>query len=108
MQYRILGSTGIKVSALAFGAGPVSGLMTSDQQGQQRETLGRAIDLGVNWIDTAATYGNGQSEASLGKTLRELNAVDEVHLATKVRLAEQDLGDIESKIRTSVDESYRD
>jgi aryl-alcohol dehydrogenase-like predicted oxidoreductase len=102
MQLKTLGSTGIKVSALAFGAGPVSGLMTSDKHNQQRETLRCALDAGINWIDTAATYGNGQSEAGLGQALRALGATDNVHLATKVRLAESDLSNIETKLRDSV------
>jgi len=102
MQFNSLGSTGIKVSALAFGAGPISGLMTSDKHDLQCDTLRRALEAGINWIDTAATYGEGQSEASLGHTLRALNATDKVHIATKVRLAEEDLHNIETKIRDSV------
>ncbi|MEO2048516.1 MAG: aldo/keto reductase [Pirellulales bacterium] len=102
MQFKTLGSTGIKVSTLAFGAGPVSRLMTSNKCDLQRETLRRALDAGINWIDTAATYGNGQSETGLGQALRELGAADHVHLATKVRLAEEDFSDIEIKIRDSV------
>lgn len=102
MQFRTLGSTGIKVSCQAFGAGPVPELMTSDNGHRQRDTLRRALDAGVNWIDTAATYGNGQSEAGLGRALRELRALGDVHLATKVRLAAADLDDIETKVRESV------
>lgn len=102
MQFRSLGSTGIRVSALAFGAGPVPALMTSDDAQHQRDTLRRALDAGINWIDTAATYGNGQSEAGLGRALRELGALDDVHIATKVRLAAEDLEDIETKVRESV------
>ncbi|MBP88535.1 MAG: hypothetical protein CMJ64_17770 [Planctomycetaceae bacterium] len=107
MQFRTLGSTGIRVSALAFGAGPVPALMTSDNNQCQRDTLRRALDAGVNWIDTAATYGNGQSEAGLGRALSDLSALDDVHIATKVRLAAEDLDDIEAKVRESVESSFK-
>lgn len=102
MKFRTLGSTGIQVSALAFGAGPVPALMTSENGQCQRETLRRALDAGINWVDTAASYGDGQSEAGLGRALRELGATDDVHIATKVRLSQDDLGNIETKVRESV------
>ena len=86
MRFRQLGKTGISISTIAFGAGPVSGLLTSTDRARQRAVLSRAISLGVNWIDTAATYGNGQSEASLGEALAELDSERAIHLATKVRV----------------------
>jgi len=107
MQFRTLGSTGIKVSALAFGAGPVPALMTSGDRDRQSDTLRRALDAGINWIDTAATYGDGQSESGLGKSLRHLGALDDVHIATKVRLNSEDLSDIEAKVRQSVSGSLK-
>lgn len=108
MELRPLGSTGVQVSAVAFGAGPVPDLMTShDQQQQQAETLRCALDAGVNWIDTAASYGAGWSETNLGQALRDLDAFEHVQLATKVRLAMEDPGTLESKIRRSVTESLQ-
>ncbi|MEO2022617.1 MAG: aldo/keto reductase [Pirellulaceae bacterium] len=102
MEYRTLGQTGIEVSAIALGAGPVPDLMTSRDSQRQLETLRCALDAGVNWIDTAATYGGGWSETNLGQALRDLDGVDAVHLATKVRLAMQDEGTIEARVRQSV------
>ena len=56
MLYRSLGKTGIQVSAAAFGAGPVAELMTDASRfDDQCQTLHRAAELGINWIDTAAT-----------------------------------------------------
>src|SRR5262249_49486819 len=94
MIYRVLGRTGIRISALSFGAGRVSGLMTDADADARRATVARAIEVGVNWFDTAPGYGQGRSEANLGQALAEVRAVDKVHLATKVRLPADALGRI--------------
>ncbi len=86
MKYRPLGSTGLQVSEISFGAGPVSALMTGSDQDRQRAVVARAVELGINWFDTAAGYGNGQSEASLGAVFASLPLLQPVHVATKVRL----------------------
>jgi aryl-alcohol dehydrogenase-like predicted oxidoreductase len=105
MQYRTLGRTGIRVSALAFGAGPVSGLMTGDDHELQLRTLQRAADLGINWIDTAPGYGQGKSEANIGRAFMHIARRDSIHIATKVRLESDQLGEIESAVRRSIDAS---
>src|SRR5579862_2466467 len=86
MQFRPLGSTGISVSAISFGAGPVSGLLTSASNEAQQLVIARAVELGVNWFDTAATYGHGQSEANLGAALASIRSQQPLHVATKVRV----------------------
>src|SRR5207248_2350708 len=83
----------LRVSALAFGAGPVSGLMTGGDHAAQLETLKRAVARGVNWIDTAAGYGRGKSEANLGRALSEFDFEEALYVATKVRLGPADFGD---------------
>src|SRR5262245_16645359 len=105
MEYRTLGTTNLQVSAVSFGAGPVSGLMTSENLDSQTAVVARALALGTNWFDTAATYGNGQSEQSLGNVLTALKAHARVHVASKARVMPEDLGDIAGCIRTSVSES---
>ena len=105
MIYRTLGRTGIRVSALAFGAGPVSGLMTGADADTQFATVRRAVEVGINWFDTAAGYGQGQSEANLGAGLRQLGVGESVHVATKVRLAADQLDDIPGTVRRGVRES---
>lgn len=107
MPYRTLGRTGIRVSALAFGAGPVSGLMTGDDQAAQIAVLRRAVERGINWIDTAPGYGQGKSESSLGRALNELGSPHDVHIATKMRLAPEHLADIPDAVRRSVQESLQ-
>ena len=59
MQLRQLGKTGIDISEIALGAGPVSELMVGLDHPQQLATVSQASEIGINWVDTAATYGNG-------------------------------------------------
>jgi len=107
MQYRRLGKTGIDVSAISFGAGPVPQLLTGGDASRQTDTVRRAIELGVNWFDTAATYGAGQSERSLGAALAILGRPVGVHVATKVRLMDDHLADIGAAVKASVAESLK-
>lgn len=108
MEYRPLGKTGLKVSAISFGAGPVADLMTgTPDAGRQQAVVRRALDLGINWFDTAATYGGGSSETSLGGALKTLRPADAPHVATKARLMPEDLCDIAGSIRRSFEASLR-
>jgi aryl-alcohol dehydrogenase-like predicted oxidoreductase len=105
MEYRILGRTGLSVSVLAFGAGPVSGLMTGEDAAAQRAVVDRALQSGINWFDTAPGYGLGKSERALGRALGELQAQDAAHVATKVRLTPDAWPDLFTAVHTSVQES---
>lgn len=105
MHYRTLGRTGLRVSVIALGAGPVSGLMTGDDVDRQGAVVQRAVEAGINWIDTAAGYGQGQSEASLGRALRQLNSASQLHVATKVRITPAGCAAPAEEIRRSVAES---
>lgn len=105
MQYRALGRTGLAVSVLAFGAGPVAQTMIEGEPERQRACLERALAVGINWFDTAPGYGAGASERNLGRGLRELGAAAQVHIATKVRFQPQDLLDPYAAARTSLEAS---
>lgn len=103
---RTLPGTNLTLPALAFGAGPVSALMTDPAaRDRQLATLERALALGVDWFDTAATYGSGESETSLGWAFRELGSGNSVRLGTKVRLTSEQLTDIPGAVRASVEGS---
>ncbi|MCI0436891.1 MAG: aldo/keto reductase, partial [Gemmatimonadetes bacterium] len=65
------------------------------------------LAVGINWIDTAATYGDGRSEAHLGAALADCGVSDGVHLATKVRLPADRLDDIGAYVAQSVADSLR-
>jgi len=107
MRFRILGRTGIPVSLVAFGAGPVSGWATAVDPQQQLETVREAINSGINWFDTAPTYSDGRSELALGQILTELNSAHRVHVATKVRLTADAFRDVRGFVHRSVEESLR-
>ena len=79
MEYRQLGSSGVRVSAIGLGSNQFGGKV--DQQGVN-EIIAGAIDLGINFIDTADVYSRGRSEETLGVALK--GRWDKVVLATKV------------------------
>ena len=85
METRTLGRTGIEVSALGFGCGAVGGLMVRGSPGDQERAVARAIELGINYFDTAAMYGNGESERNLGRVIEEPQDPD-IRVGTKVRV----------------------
>lgn len=83
MEYRELGRTGWKISAISFGAWAIGGDAwgrTDDAVSMQ--SLHRAIDLGVNFIDTADVYGDGHSEQLVARLRRERPG-EEIVVATK-------------------------
>ena len=79
MEYRQLGSSGLRVSVIGMGTNQFGGKV--DQAGVN-DIMARALDLGVNLIDTADVYTNGRSEETLGVALA--GRWDKVVLATKV------------------------
>ncbi len=107
MRYRVLGSTGISVSEISFGAGPVSALLTEGSGDDQHAVVSRAIGLGINWFDTAAGYGSGKSEANLGEALQRVRTTQPIHVATKVRLLVDQEKDLRPLIVASFRESLR-
>ncbi len=79
LPHRTLGKTGVKVSILAFGCGSRF-LMYDEEKGL--EALNRAIDLGITYLDSAYSYGDGTSETRVGKVMATRRK--EVFLATKI------------------------
>jgi aryl-alcohol dehydrogenase-like predicted oxidoreductase len=72
MNERRLGRTGLSVSEIGYGAWGIGGSMWLGAEDQESlAALNRAIDLGVNFIDTAIVYGNGHSEKLVGKVVAE-------------------------------------
>jgi len=89
MRYTILGSTGLKVSRLcigcmSFGGPDADGYEWSLGYGDSKRMIDRAIDLGINFFDTADVYSNGRSEQIVGQALKGMR--NQVVIATKVGL----------------------
>jgi aryl-alcohol dehydrogenase-like predicted oxidoreductase len=82
MEYRVLGRTGVKVSPLCLGAMMFGGWGNPDHDDSVR-IIHRALDAGINFIDTADVYSRGESEEIVGKALAD-GRRDDVVLATKV------------------------
>jgi aryl-alcohol dehydrogenase-like predicted oxidoreductase len=84
MKQRTLGKSGINVSEIGFGGWAIGGSWGPQSEGDSIAALNRALDLGVNFIDTAAGYGNGRSERTIARVLRErASASGAVRVATK-------------------------
>lgn len=81
MQYRELGRTGWRVSTISFGAWAIGSAWGSVDDRESLDALRRAIDLGVNFFDTADVYGDGHSERLLAQLKRERR--EEIHIVTK-------------------------
>ena len=103
MDYRPLGSAGLNVSEIGFGCGNVGGLMIRGEHADQVKAVARAIELGINYFDTASSYGDGVSETNLGRVLKELSP--DVYVGTKFRVTTHEPGRIRGNVIASVEES---
>ena len=81
MEYRKLGRTGWQISAISFGGWAIGGTWGPVDDRESLATLHRAVDLGVNFFDTADVYGDGRSERLLGQLRRERG--ETLYIATK-------------------------
>lgn len=81
MEFRELGRTGWKVSPISFGCWAIGGSWGTVDDSESLNALRRAVDLGVNFFDTADVYGDGQSERLLAQLKQERK--EEIIIATK-------------------------
>ena len=103
METRRFGRTDLDVSCLTFGCGAVGGLMTKGDAADQDRAVAWARDNGINFFDTAPSYGNGASETALGRALA--GNTDGIVISTKVGLPEAELGNASDFIERSLHES---
>lgn len=82
MRYRTLGRTGFQVSEIGYGGWGIGGGWGPRDDGEAMRALKRALDLGVNFFDTALGYGNGHSEQLIGQAVKGMR--ERVFIATKI------------------------
>jgi L-galactose dehydrogenase/L-glyceraldehyde 3-phosphate reductase len=105
MEMRNFGRTGLKVSLLGFGCGAVGGLMVRGTSSDQERVIARALEAGVNYFDTAPSYGKGESEKNLGRVLNALRPANAI-VGTKLRPAPE-AGPIGEAMVQSLEESLK-
>lgn len=81
MEYRNLGRTGVRVAPLALGT---DNILNPTPEGESVRMVLRALDAGINLIDTSNSYKGGESERVIGRALGESGRRDEAFVATKV------------------------
>ena len=106
MEMRTYGRTGMQVSLLGFGCGAVGGLMVRGAPADQEKAIARALEVGVNYFDTAVQYGNGESEKNLGRVLAALKPTNAI-VGTKVRIPGTDFGRIGAAVAESLEGSLQ-
>lgn len=112
LPMRALGSSGLNITRVGFGSWALGGGGWSFSWGPQDDavsiaTMKHAIELGINWIDTAAVYGLGHSEEVVGRLLRELPASNRPYVFTKCGLIWDDNNRMEQARRNLKPDSIR-
>jgi aryl-alcohol dehydrogenase-like predicted oxidoreductase len=115
MEYTRLGSTGMKVSRICLGCmsygQPGKSMSWELDEEASRPFIQRALELGINFFDTADVYSKGSSEEILGRALHDFASRDEVVIATKVRFpmgeGPNDQGLSRKHIMSSIDASLK-
>ena len=105
MEYTVLGRTGLRVSRVGCGGGGIGQVWGPTTEAESVRAIHRALELGVNFFDVAPGYGHGKAEEVLGRALH--GRQEPVVVATKVRLAAEEMHDVAGAVRTSVEASLR-
>lgn len=106
MRYRTLGSTGLQLSVLGFGAGPLGDEYGTIDPAEGERTVHEAIERGINFFDTAPYYGRTLSETRLGAALKGRR--EQVILCTKLGRYDTQVFDFSpARVASSLDESLR-
>jgi len=84
MEFRYLGTTDVKISAVSLGTWQFSDSWGVTNYESAKLIVEKAVELGINFFDTAAVYGRGMSEQFLGRALKELGVREDVIIATKL------------------------
>ena len=111
MKYNLLGKTGLRVSALSFGASSLGGVFRTVDEAEAIQAVHTALDAGINYFDVAPAYGGTRSETVLGKALKGIPR-DRYFLSTKIgkytnpgKYGDDTLDYSRARTRASLDES---
>ncbi len=104
MERRFLGNSTLAITPVGLGAWAIGGSDWRLGWGPQPDaasmaTIRRALDRGINWIDTAAVYGLGRSETIIARTLRDVPVGDRPYIFTKGSLIWDELGNVSCSLR---------
>ena len=105
MNRRRFGRTNIEISELTLGGGFVGGLLLHAPDEVKQDCIATCLDAGMNWLDTAADYGNGKSEKAISWLVGELPAERRPHISTKVRLDAARRDNFPDQVRASIEGS---
>jgi len=103
MRKALLGRTSLEISELAFGGGVTGGILIDADEPTRYDALKRAVEAGINWIDTAPIYGGGESERTIGRHWQSLPPG--LNISTKVRLEADDVNNVAGAIERSLEQS---
>jgi L-galactose dehydrogenase/L-glyceraldehyde 3-phosphate reductase len=105
MRQDLLGRTGLLISEIAFGGGVTGGILIKGGDTNAARALVSAVAGGINWIDTAALYGDGASESTIGRHIKSLTPQPQV--STKVRVERDQMNDIAGAIERGLEQSLK-
>ena len=102
-----LGRTDLNVSEVVLGGGWVGGLFIDPSYEVMEKALETSIESGINWIDTAETYSEGQSEKNIGDLLSALPVKDKFYISSKAKLDPKSSESFGSQIDRKLDNSLK-
>jgi L-galactose dehydrogenase/L-glyceraldehyde 3-phosphate reductase len=103
MNRRTFARTGLGVSEVVLGGGIVGGILILPDESTRQTALERIVAAGVDWIDTAASYGGGKSEETIGRHLPHLSP--RPRISTKFIVAPEDHADVAGAVERSLTQS---
>ena len=107
MKKNKLGRTGLDISQVILGGGWVGGLFIDPKYETMEKAIEFSIESGINWIDTAESYSDGQSEKNIGDLLSSLPGENKLQVSSKVRLDPTSSETFESQLDRKLDNSLK-
>ena len=107
MKKNKLGRTGLDISQVILGGGWVGGLFIDPKYEIMEKAIELSLKSGINWIDTAESYSNGQSEKNIGDLLSSLSSEKKLHVSSKARLDPTSSETFESQLDRKLDNTLK-